>query len=99
MTKYHQAEIRSEDTCQPTRLPAYENGLGTQGFGTVIALTFGVLEKEFKMFNVIQIFAGFVIGCIGFMQIAENPIQGCSALLLSGFIILAGLDRSRNANR
>jgi hypothetical protein len=45
------------------------------------------------MITVMRIFLGFVVCCIGFVQIAENPVQGCSALLLGGFVILAGLDR------
>ncbi len=45
------------------------------------------------MITVMRILLGFVVCCIGFVQIAENPVQGCSALLLGGFVILAGLDR------
>jgi len=51
------------------------------------------------MFTVMRILLGFVVGCIGFVQIAENPIQGCSALLLGGLVMLAGLDRLTGLNR
>jgi len=49
--------------------------------------------------SVVRILFGFVVGCIGFVEISENPVQGCSALLLAGFVILAGLDRSTDLNR
>jgi UDP-N-acetylmuramyl pentapeptide phosphotransferase/UDP-N-acetylglucosamine-1-phosphate transferase len=39
-----------------------------------------------------QIILGFLIGCIGFSQMANNPLTGSSALLLSGFMIMAGID-------
>jgi hypothetical protein len=71
----------------------------THCFGTAIAQGLGQPEEEREMFTFIQIFVGLVVGFIGFMHIAENPIQGCSALLLSGFIILAGLDHSHDVNR
>jgi hypothetical protein len=46
-----------------------------------------------------QVILGFVVGGIGFLQIAENPSLGCSALLLSGFMILAAMDHRRDVNR
>jgi hypothetical protein len=51
------------------------------------------------MFIVMRILLGLVVGCIGFVQIAENPVQGCSALLVGGFVILAGLDHLSDLNR
>ena len=51
------------------------------------------------MFTIMQVILGFVVGWIGFAQIAENPVLGCSALLLSGFVVLAVIDRSSDVNR
>jgi hypothetical protein len=97
MPKYRQAETPIEFHFQGhwCRCQAAKR---SQCLGTAIALDLKELEEEFEMFTIIQVFLGFVVGCIGFMQIAEHPIQGCSALLLSGFIILAGLDRSHHVN-
>ncbi len=45
------------------------------------------------MSGVIQIVAGLVIGCAGFLQIAEHPVQGISALFLAGFLIMTGFEK------
>lgn len=45
------------------------------------------------MFRSLQILCGMVIGCIGFTQIGENPVQGSTALLVGGFLVLSGVDR------
>jgi sulfite exporter TauE/SafE len=44
------------------------------------------------MVSTVQMLLGLVIGVLGFRQIAENPLTGCSALFLGGFLILVGLD-------
>ncbi|NTV42792.1 MAG: hypothetical protein HGA63_05770 [Syntrophobacteraceae bacterium] len=44
------------------------------------------------MFRSLQILFGMVIGCIGFMQIGENPVPGATALLVGGFLVLSGVD-------
>ena len=46
----------------------------------------------------VQILAGCVFGCGGFLLIGENPIMGGCALLLSGFFILSGIDHVGHAN-
>lgn len=46
----------------------------------------------------VQILAGCVFGCGGFLLIGENPIMGGCALLLSGFFILSGIDHVGRAN-
>ncbi len=51
------------------------------------------------MFTLMQIILGCLVGWIGFAQIAENPVLGCSALLLSGFVVLAVIDHSNGVNR
>ena len=53
------------------------------------------------MNGIIQIVSGFVIGGVGFHQIAEHPIQGICALFLAGFLVMIGFekmlpDRSRD---
>jgi hypothetical protein len=49
-------------------------------------------QKELEMIASVQIILGFVVGGLGFLQIANNPLTGSSALLLSGFMIMAGID-------
>lgn len=49
-------------------------------------------RKEQDMMRSLQIFLGLVIGCVGFLRISENPEQGSTALLVGGFLILAGID-------
>ena len=44
------------------------------------------------MWRGIQIILGFVVGAVGFLHFADNPTLGGSTLLLSGFMILAGID-------
>jgi hypothetical protein len=46
-----------------------------------------------------QIILGFVVGAFGFLHLAENPGLGSSALLLSGFMILSGVDHLRDVNK
>lgn len=53
----------------------------------------GLFEEEHGMFRSLQILCGMVIGCIGFTQIGENPVQGSTALLVGGFLVLSGVDR------
>jgi hypothetical protein len=55
-------------------------------------------DKETKVFTGMQIILGFMVGAIGFLQIAENPGLGCSALLLGGFMIMAGVDHLGHVN-
>jgi hypothetical protein len=45
------------------------------------------------MSGVIQIVSGLVVGCVGFHQIAEHPIQGVSALFLAGFLVMIGFEK------
>jgi hypothetical protein len=45
------------------------------------------------MSGVIQIVSGLVLGCAGFHQIAEHPIQGISALFLAGFLVMIGFEK------
>ena len=45
------------------------------------------------MRGVIQIVSGLVVGCAGFHQIAEHPIQGVSALFLAGFLVMIGFEK------
>jgi hypothetical protein len=71
----------------------------TQEPGTGVAVIQWQQEKETKMFTGMQIILGFVVGAIGFLQIAENPGLGCSALLLSGFMIMAGIDHLSDVNK
>lgn len=51
------------------------------------------IEEELGMLRSLQILFGMVVGCIGFMQIGENPVQGSTALLVGGFLVLSGVDR------
>jgi hypothetical protein len=44
------------------------------------------------MMTSIQIMLGLIVGCLGFWLIGNSPLTGGSALLLSGFIIMAGVD-------
>jgi hypothetical protein len=44
------------------------------------------------MWRGIQITLGFVIGTVGILHFADNPTLGGSTLLLSGFMILDGID-------
>ena len=84
----------------PDNEVAYLKGPHTlRSHGTALAVGLKPTEKEREMSNIIQVFMGLVVGCVGFLRIAEHPIQGCSALLLSGFLILAGLDHSHDVNR
>ena len=41
----------------------------------------------------LQIFFGILVGGAGFRQIAENPLQGVSALFLAGFLIMTGFEK------
>ena len=45
------------------------------------------------MTYLIQIILGVIIGGAGFHQIAENPVQGISALFLAGFLVMTGLEK------
>ncbi len=45
------------------------------------------------MNGIIQIVSGFVIGCAGFHQIAEHPLQGICALFLAGFLVMIGFEK------
>lgn len=45
------------------------------------------------MVTSLQIFTGIVIGCAGLFQILDNPLHGSAALLISGSLILSGIDR------
>jgi hypothetical protein len=45
------------------------------------------------MTYLIQIILGVIIGGAGFHQIAENPIQGISALFLAGFLVMTGFEK------
>jgi hypothetical protein len=45
------------------------------------------------MSGIIQIVSGLVVGCAGFHQIAEHPIQGVSALFLAGFLVMIGFEK------
>lgn len=40
-----------------------------------------------------QIVIGLIVGALGFFQMEENTLAGCSALFVGGFLILAGIDR------
>jgi hypothetical protein len=44
----------------------------------------------------LRVFFGFVVGCAGFVMIGDSPAVGGSALLLSGFLILSGIDHLCN---
>jgi len=46
----------------------------------------------------LQILFGFVVGCAGFVLIGDSPAVGGSALLLSGFLILSGIDHLCNTH-
>lgn len=41
----------------------------------------------------IQIFFGILVGGAGFKQLAENPLEGVSALFLAGLLIMTGFER------
>ena len=41
----------------------------------------------------LQIILAFIIAFVGYLQIGENPVLGCSALLASGFLFLSSIDR------
>ena len=41
----------------------------------------------------LNILVGFVVGCAGFVLIGDTPTVGGSALLLSGFFILTGIEQ------
>ena len=45
------------------------------------------------MNGIIQIVSGLVIGCAGFHQIAEHPLQGICALFLAGFLVMTGFEK------
>lgn len=44
------------------------------------------------MSSVAKIVLGVVCACVGFWQLTENPVHGCSTLILGGFMILGGMD-------
>ncbi|MFZ2447394.1 MAG: hypothetical protein WAW37_13640 [Syntrophobacteraceae bacterium] len=41
----------------------------------------------------IEITLGLLIGGVGFNHIAENPLPGCCALLIAGFLIMTGFEK------
>ena len=51
------------------------------------------------MITYMQILLGLVIGCTGFFQIATSPLPACGALLISGFLILAGIDHLNHLSK
>jgi hypothetical protein len=40
-----------------------------------------------------------MVGCGGFLTLVDNPVAGCSALLVAGFLILAGINQISDTNR
>lgn len=51
------------------------------------------------MVSSIQIMFGLVAGCFGFVRISSDPLLGGCALLVSGFLILSGIDRFCRSSR
>ncbi|MEM5788742.1 MAG: hypothetical protein AAGU11_15640 [Syntrophobacteraceae bacterium] len=49
------------------------------------------------MFAFFEIALGLVIGGVGYSRIADNPLHGCCALLLAGFLIMTGFERRLSA--
>jgi hypothetical protein len=50
-------------------------------------------RRRTSMNGIIQIVSGLVIGCAGFHQIAEHPLQGICALFLAGFLVMIGFEK------
>lgn len=44
------------------------------------------------MIAAIEIVTGLFLGCMGFLQIPDNPVSGSSALFISGLLLLSGID-------
>lgn len=47
------------------------------------------------MIGLTKIFLGLIVGGAGFLRMAEEPLQGCCALLLAGFLVMTGFDERR----
>ncbi len=46
------------------------------------------------MTALIEIALGMLLGVAGFYYLAVDPYKGCGALLLSGFLVITGFERS-----
>ncbi len=45
------------------------------------------------MVTSVYFFLGFVFGFAGMLRIGEEPVAGSGALLVSGLLVMAGIDR------
>lgn len=63
------------------------------GSGTMIASLFCCLQQECEMVTSVYFFLGFVFGFAGMLRIGEEPVAGSGALLVSGLLVMAGIDR------
>lgn len=46
------------------------------------------------MLTLFEIVSGLVIGAAGFARLADDPLQGCWALLLAGFLLMTGVEKT-----
>ncbi len=46
------------------------------------------------MTALIEIALGMILGVAGFYYLVVDPYKGCGALLLSGFLVIAGFEKS-----
>jgi hypothetical protein len=49
--------------------------------------------QETYMFAVIEIATGLMVGGVGFIRMADSPVQGCCALLLAGFLLMRRIEK------
>lgn len=52
-----------------------------------------LMQRRPEMLALIRMALGLVVGGAGFYWIAENPLHGCCALLLAGFLVMTGLEK------
>lgn len=45
------------------------------------------------MMRIILYVCGLLVGVVGFLRISYNPLEGTSALLLAGFLVMRGFEK------
>ncbi|MCE5334879.1 MAG: hypothetical protein LLG06_09835 [Desulfobacteraceae bacterium] len=45
------------------------------------------------MMRIVLFVCGLCVGAVGFLRMAFNPLEGTSALLLAGFLLMRGMEK------
>src|SRR5262249_38121 len=53
----------------------------------------GEIGKEAVMIISLQVLRALALGVVGFFRLAEDPLPGCTSLMVSGFLLLTSIDQ------